>query len=310
MRPADKACTSIRDGKWLTSADEFLPALKADPVLHGLCVEFVKSQGKEASIFGKLPLAPYLYKAAAAAFLDADPAIVAKGPDLSHAGSRTFWDAYTKEKGSLTKDGKAFPFDGGFKNVSQRCLLNAEVRAWRQPPPFPAHACMRLDRSRRVRPQTSPEQAVAPTASAAADMATAQALRKLQQGHGTAADVATLRAAPYQVELSEFLANVTQPPPVAAQPPPVASAAVHPPPAALVVAQPAVAAQPLPAVAQPPAALAASAAQPPPTVVQPAAVVPPAPLDQIDWLVKKIKAAEKLGDKSMVRRLKRKLEDC
>ena len=34
------------------------------------------------------------------------------------------------------------------------------------------------------------------------------------------------------------------------------------------------------------------------------------PDDQIDWLVKKIKAAEKLGDMSMAQRLKRKLEDC
>ena len=34
------------------------------------------------------------------------------------------------------------------------------------------------------------------------------------------------------------------------------------------------------------------------------------PVDQIDWLVKKIKAAENLGDMSMARRLKRQLEDC
>lgn len=110
----------------------------------------------------------------------------------------------------------------------------------------------------------------------------------------------------------------TAPPPLAVQPTavallhlpaaqvaPAASAAAQLPPAAPVATQPPVAAQFLPAVAP-----AASAAQPPPPVVQPAAVAPPAPVDQIDWLVKKIKAAEKLGDESMVRRLKRKLEDC
>ena len=71
-------------------------------------------------------------------------------------------------------------------------------------------------------------------------------------------------------------------------------------------------AQPLSAaslVAQPP-----QSPQPAPVVsiaTQPSLVIaPPAPVDQIDWLVKKIKAAEKLGDMSMARRLKRKLEDC
>ena len=83
---------------------------------------------------------------------------------------------------------------------------------------------------------------------------------------------------------------------------------------ALIAMQPAhpPAAQPLSAasvVAQPlqspqPAPVVTIATQPP------QAIAAPAPVDQIDWLVKKIKAAEKLGDMSMARRLKRKLEEC
>ena len=74
-----------------------------------------------------------------------------------------------------------------------------------------------------------------------------------------------------------------------------------------------------PPVAQPPSA--ASVVAQPPQSPQPApvisiatklpqAITSPAPVDQIDWLVQKIKAAENLGDMSMARRLKRQLEDC
>ena len=116
------AALPIVGGKWLDRSDGFVEWLKDDPLFRGLLE--IMDTGRSTKINGGESLRYYLYRAAAAAYADATPPVLAKGGLFKHVG------LYAKDgSGFLNKhvnNPSIVPFEK-FKSTGGMMLIHAKV---------------------------------------------------------------------------------------------------------------------------------------------------------------------------------------
>ena len=123
VEPFAGGCSSIADGKWLDRSDNFVEWLKADPLFRGL-LESSMDTSRSTKINGGESLRYYLYRAAAAAYADATPPVLAKGGLFKNVGlyakdGSGFWNKHVNNPSIV-------PFEK-FKSTGGMMLIHAKV---------------------------------------------------------------------------------------------------------------------------------------------------------------------------------------